>query len=242
MILKAVVSALIFWLSSTAFAGGELPFKISVYGNFKRMAHTGDASGKVALASIPPSAGTYGVGALADLQGEILVWDGRVLITPGESISGSTKPAGAGDQAALLVTAQVTEWERVQVPSNMVQKEFERFVIDSAHSKGVDTQKPFPFIVLGEITDYAWHVVTGTAKPHGGSAQHQQGHASKRTFSGAETKGKLIGFYSAEKLEGVISHPGERFHVHYADENLKISGHLDSFGVRKGAMLLLPKQ
>jgi alpha-acetolactate decarboxylase len=242
MALKAVVSALVFWFSSSAFAGEEWPFNVSAYGNFKRMVHTGDASGKISLASIPHSAGTYGVGALADLQGEILVWDGRVFITPGESVSASTQPARAGDQAALLVTAQVTEWERVQVPRDMAQKEFERFVIDTAHSKGIDIQKPFPFIVMGEITDYAWHVVTGTAKGHGGSAQHHQSHANKRTFSGAETKGKLIGFFSGEELEGVISHPGERFHVHYADDDLKISGHLDSFGVRKWATLLLPKQ
>jgi hypothetical protein len=40
----------------------------------------------------------------------------------------------------------------------------------------------------------------------------------------------------------VITHPGERFHVHYADNNLKTSGHLDNFGIAKGAKLLLPKQ
>jgi len=28
----------------------------------------------------------------------------------------------------------------------------------------------------------------------------------------------------------------------YADDNLMISGHLDIFGVQKGATLLLPKQ
>jgi alpha-acetolactate decarboxylase len=64
----------------------------------------------------------------------------------------------------------------------------------------------------------------------------------KRTFSGAEAEGRLIGFYSGEELEGVVSHPGERFHVHYAGEDLQISGHLDSFGVRKGATLFLPKR
>jgi alpha-acetolactate decarboxylase len=242
MILKAVVSALIFWLSSTAIAGGERPFNVSAYGNFERMVHTGDASGKIALASIPRSAGTYGLGALADLQGEILVWDGRVLITLDESVSGSTQPPGVDDQAALLVTSQIKELEQTRVPSDMTQREFERFVLDSARSRGIDIKKPFPFIVTGEITQYAWHVVTGTAKGHGAGAQHGQGHASNRIFSGAETKGRLVGFYSAEELEGVVSHPGERFHVHYADDNLKISGHLDSYGVRRGAILNLPKQ
>jgi hypothetical protein len=57
-----------------------------------------------------------------------------------------------------------------------------------------------------------------------------------------ETKGRLVAFYAAEELEGVISHPGERFHFHYADNDLQISGHLDSFGIRKGATLLLPRQ
>lgn len=242
MILKVLVSALIFWFSSTAIAGGEGPFNVSAYGNFKRMVHRGDASGQIALAFIPRSAGTYGVGALAGLQGEILVWDGRVLVTPGESASGATRLAEADDQAALLVTAHVTEFKEVRVPRDMAPKEFERFVLDSARLNGIDTNAPFPFTVIGAITDYAWHVVTGTAKGHGAGAQHPQGHARNRTFSGAETKGKLVGFHSAKELEGVISHPGERFHVHYADDNLKISGHLDSFGVRKGAALLLPKR
>lgn len=194
MIIKAVVSALILWLSSTAFAGGEKPFSISTYGNFKRMVHTGDASGKIPLTSIPRSTGTYGVGALVDLQGEILAWNGHVLITLGESVSGSTQPPGVDDQAALLVTAQVKEWERTAVLSNMTQQEFERFVIDSARSKGIDAQKAFPFLLIGEITDYAWHVVTGTAKLHGAGAQHKQGHANNRAFSGSETKGSSLAF------------------------------------------------
>jgi alpha-acetolactate decarboxylase len=95
--------------------------------------------------------------------------------------------------------------------------------------------------VIGEITDYAWHVVTGAAKRHGAGAHHPHRHATKRTFTGTKTQGKLVGFYSAQELEGVISHPGERFHVHYADDDLKISGHLDHFGIHQGATLLLPK-
>ncbi len=243
MIFRAMAIALIFWLSPAAFAGVNNPFNVSAHGNFKRMMHAGDASGKIALASISRSVGTYGVGALADLKGEILVWDGRVLITlGGESGSASTQPLRGDDQAALLVFAQVKTWEQAQVPNHMTQKEFERFVIDSARSKGIDTKRPFPFLVMGEITDYVWHVVTGEAKRHGGDTQGHQGHASNRTFSGVGTRAKLVGFYSGEDLEGVISHPGEHFHVHYADDNLMISGHLDIFGVQKGATLLLPKQ
>jgi alpha-acetolactate decarboxylase len=100
----------------------------------------------------------------------------------------------------------------------------------------------YPKISLRDLIYYTWHVVTGKAKPHHGGAKHHQGHAGMRAFSGEKTTGKLVGFYSAKELEGVISHPGERFHVHYADKDLKRSGPLDNFGVAKGAILLLPKQ
>lgn len=171
-----------------------------------------------------------------------MIWDGRVLVTPGEAVSGSTQALGADAQATLLVTAQVNQWERHPVPNDMTQTEFERFVVDRARASGIDARQPFPFLVIGEITDYVWHVVTGAPKGHDAGAKHQQGHADARWFSGAQAQGKLVGFYSAESLEGIISHPGERFHVHYASDDLAISGHLDRYGVRKGATLLLPKQ
>jgi alpha-acetolactate decarboxylase len=235
---SALAIYLLFALNAIAAQG---LFEITVYGNFKRMIHTSDASGKVALASIPLSANSYGVGALADLKGEILIWEGEIFVTPGESASGATQTPGSNDWAALLVTAHVNKWDEVHVARDMAQQEFEQFVINTAQILGINLNKPFPFIVLGEVTDYAWHVVTGKSKLHGSSARHGQGHATNRIFTGAKTGGKLFGFYSAKEHEGVISHPGERFHVHYADNDLKRSGHLDCFGIAKGAKLLLPK-
>jgi hypothetical protein len=146
------------------------------------------------------------------------------------------------DEAALLVTARVYEWHDVTAPHGMTQREFEEFVIAQARKVGIDTAKAFPFVARGEITNYRWHVVTGPGKQHGAASPAPQGHETDRTFSGPRTAGVLVGFYSAEELEGVISHPGERFHVHYADAALQISGHLDEFGVAKGLTLLLPKQ
>jgi alpha-acetolactate decarboxylase len=240
--LSLILIALVAVVSSITYAAGLGQFGVTAYGNFKRLSHTGDASGNVVLVSVPASPGVYGVGALADLRGEILIWDGKVFVTRGESITGSVEPPGPQDQAALLVTGRVKGWHQAAAPHDMAQREFERFVIDTARKIGIDISKPFPFVARGEVTNYLWHVVTGSSKQHGGASQQQQGHANNRTFSGAKTVGVLVGFYSAEELEGVISHPGERFHIHYADNDIKISGHLDQFGVGKGFALLLPKQ
>jgi alpha-acetolactate decarboxylase len=219
-----------------------VPFGVTAYGNFKRLFHTGDTSGNVALAAVPVSAGVYGLGALAGLRGEILVWDGKTLVSRGESTEGVVDPPQPTDEAALLVTARVTEWHQVAVPHAMKQREFERYVIDQARKAGVDATRAFPFIARGEITSYRWHVVTGPGKQHGAASQARPGHENNRIFSGPKTVGVLVGFYSAEELEGVISHPGERFHVHYADPALKKSGHLDAFEIGEGFTLLLPRR
>ena len=240
--LSLILIALVAVFSSVTHAAGIGQFSVTAYGNFKRVFHTGDASGNVGLVSVPASPGMYGVGALADLRGEILIWDGKVFVTRGESITGSVEPPGPQDQAALLVTGRIKGWRQITAPRELAQTEFEQFVVDTARKMGIDITKPFPFVARGEITNYLWHVVTGSTKQHGGASQAQQGHADSRTFSGAKTVGVLVGFYSAEELEGVISHPGERFHIHYADNDVKISGHLDQFGIGKGLALLLPKQ
>jgi alpha-acetolactate decarboxylase len=59
-------------------------------------------------------------------------------------------------------------------------------------------------------------------------------------FDERDAPGVMVGFYSGDALEGVISHPGERFHVHYANRDVTRSGHVDGYSVRAGARLLLP--
>jgi hypothetical protein len=90
MTCKTFLITLALYLLFTLSAAAQGPFNLTVYGNFKKMVHTSDTSGKVTLASIPRLAGTYGVGALTDLTGEILIWDGEILVT--SNYSASTQP------------------------------------------------------------------------------------------------------------------------------------------------------
>jgi hypothetical protein len=52
--------------------------------------------------------------------------------------------------------------------------------------------------------------------------------------------GRMVGMYSGEALEGVVSHAGERSHLHYVDAGVTVSGHVDDYGVAGGAVLRLP--
>ncbi len=219
------------------------PFAIQAWGNFKQMSHTGKTDGVVKLSALGNAKGTYGVGAVAGMRGELLLWDGKMLVSRGHALKGETGPATANDEAVLFVLAKVDRWHELPIDSDMTQAQFEAFVVSAARKVGINGDKAFPFVVRSSAMPVVWHVVTGAAPASGshGSGMHDQGHAQARTFREAAAPGTLLGFHTGADLEGIASHPGERFHVHYANPDLSVSGHVDEYRVPKGATLLLPK-
>ena len=221
------------------------PFDVRVFGNFEHMSQTGDTRGIVKLQEILTLPGSYGLGALDGLRGEILLWDGKLMVSRGYSASGTVEPAALTDEAVFFVEARVEGWKDVAIPNDMKRAEFELFVLQTASRGELSTDRAFPFAVKGNFDRVLWHVVTGAAAKsdqdaHAGKI-HSQGHASNRVFDQANVTGLLLGIYSGVALEGVVSHPGERFHVHYADAGFYVSGHVDDYQVTRGAVLLLPR-
>ena len=219
------------------------------HGHFRRMMHTGDTSGRVDLSALPAGAGHWGVGATAGLTGELVQVDGRLLVSPGSDLQGRVRAPLPGERATLFAGARVDRWIDVTVPAAMNQGEFERFVRERAVTAGLSPEQPFVFRVEGRFPELLWHVVTGEpaeAKPdrHGhGPGPHGGGHANARSgmrfFDQPGSAGQLIGVYSGKALEGIVSHPGERFHVHFADGDAAVSGHVDRYAVAAGSMLRL---
>jgi len=228
----------------------SLPFDFVHHGNFQRMMHTGDTTGQVALAALPLQAGTWGVGATADLKGEIVQIDGRLLVSPGSDAQGRVRPPQDGEQAVLFAGGRVQTWQDVAVPRDMDASAFEAFVQDQAKMLGIALEQPFVFRVEGRFPHLLWHVVTGETVPggghggHGNHGGHGAGHANKRSdmrlFRQPGASGQLVGVYSGAALEGAVSHPGERFHIHYVDRMATVSGHVDRYSVAAGAVLKLP--
>jgi alpha-acetolactate decarboxylase len=238
-------------LSCLVFAGlvwaSGLPFSFVHHGHFQRMMQSGDTAGQVALLALPQQPGTWGVGATAGLEGEIVQVDGRLLVSPGRDPDGRVRPPQEGEQALLFASGRVQAWRDVAVPQDMDSAAFEAFVQEQAKSLGLAPDQPFVFRVEGRFPHLLWHVVTGEKGPDGGHAGHGAhggGHANQRSamrlFRQPGASGQLIGVYSGAALEGVVSHPGERFHLHFADADASVSGHVDRYSVGAGAVLKLP--
>jgi hypothetical protein len=160
------------------------------------------------------------------------------------------RPPQEGEQALLFASGRVQAWRDVTVPRDMDAAAFEAFVQEQAEGMGLAPDQPFVFRVEGRFPHLLWHVVTGEPGPggakgaHGGHAGHGGGHANNRSemrsFRQPGASGQLIGVYSGAALEGTVSHPGERFHLHFADMNATLSGHVDRYSVAAGAVLKLP--
>ncbi len=228
-------------------AAASEPFDVHVFGNFERMSKTSDTRGVVKLREILTLPGSYGLGALEGLRGEILLWDGKLLVSRGHSKNGATEPSAPADETLFFAETRVEAWDEVAIPNDMARAEFELFVVQTAVGRGLSSDRAFPFAVRGSFRRVLWHVVTGAPAEHSHQSTeaggiHSEGHARTRVFDQTDVAGFLLGFYSGVALEGTISHPGERFHVHYADEGFSVSGHVDDYRIVRSAMLLLPRR
>ena len=175
--------------------------------------------------------------------------DGKLLVSLGSDAQGKVNPPKSNDSAVLWASAKVHQWVSAKVPSDMSQAQFEAFAKEQAKAQKLDLEQPFVFRVSGDYAHLIWHVVTGEKSEgsggHGAQGGHGVGHANQQSgmkvFRNPQANGQLIGVYSGAKLEGIVSHPGERFHVHYIDNDMTVSGHIDQYTVRAGATLWLPK-
>lgn len=245
------------WLLAIALAAGGaamaagLPFDFVHFGNFTIMNQKGGASGQVKLADVPQTAGVWGLGATAGLKGEIVQIDGKLLVSPGSDPEGRVQAPQPGEQAVLFASARVKAWADVPLPNTMNQIQLEAFVREQAAARGLSLEQPFVFRLEGQFPHLMWHVITGeptaaVERGHAGhgsrgrAADHANQQSGTRVFHRPGTTGQLVGVYSGAGLEGVVSHAGERFHLHFVDSVLTVSGHVDAYAVAVGAVLKLP--
>lgn len=244
------VRTLTLMLLATAAAGltwaAQPAAPVQHHGHFKRMMHTGQTAGQVLLSTLPQAPGHWGVGATAGLRGEVVQLDGQLLVSPGDDPEGRLRPPLAGEEAVLFAAAPVKAWQQTEVPQDMAQPAFEAWLLDQARRAGLPADQAFVFRVQGRFPHLLWHVVTGEASVSRPTAAaqapgtHANARAGLRLFRQPGASGQLVGVYSGAALEGVVSHPGERLHLHYVDKASRVSGHVDVVSVAAGSVLWLP--
>lgn len=212
-------------------------FSVKWAGALKNVHHGLDFGGKIDLAPLASLPHLYAVGPLENLQGEVTIWDSKPLIARVKNKSLQVDNILTG-KACFLVYGQAKQWKEVKLPSSMTLFQIGNSLKQAARKNGINTNKPFPFLIEGRAKDARYHVMnrTESSSPKPDPTEHEQG---KTHFALKDSPVQLLGFYS-EHHQGIFIHHNSFVHVHVKTPDDKVSGHLDELELEPGARLLLP--
>lgn len=224
-------------LASCGGAVSAPDIEVSTWGTMHEVLREGQSEGRVALTPLANTDGV-GVGAMADLAGEVTILNGRVLVAsvPEDGSEGfdpsapRLRDAAAGDTATLLVFAEVPAWEEVRIDDCSSLIKLEGAIADQLRQRGMKTSNPQPIRIRGRARHLAVHVIAGAcpiANPSG---------PPPWSFAGPVEEVELVGFY-AEEAAGTLTHHNRHSHLHAVADSLM--GHLDEVSI-ESAVLLLP--
>ncbi len=201
------------------------------------MMQKGDLSANIDLQELSETPHLYALGAVENLKGEVLIYDGRPMITSVENGAVSVDRS-FGKKAALLVWAEVESWMEVPVP-NQVQSfgEFESFVQKAATENGMDTESPFPFLLDGTARSVTWHVINW--KDGDTEHSHEKHIASGLNGTLENIPVNILGFYS-NRHRAIFTHHTTNIHAHFKTAEHPFAGHMDGLELGENMVLKLP--
>jgi alpha-acetolactate decarboxylase len=203
--------------------------------------------GRVQLKNLVEQPHFYGVGALAALEGEATIFDGKVTVTRVDA-KGQLEPtesAQLDESATLLVGAYVPSWTEHTTAKSVPPDEFDKYLADAATRAGLNTSEPFVFTVEGEFSKVTLHVINGACPLH--ARLKKIGIPKEMQPFEAELKkvrGRVVGVFAKDAV-GNITHPATSTHMHLVFHDAKtgkmVTGHIEQLGFQEGAVVRLPK-
>jgi alpha-acetolactate decarboxylase len=211
------------------------PYYLESFGSFSLMMLRGDFTPAVILGEVLAKHPSTGVGAVSGARGEITIADGKLIVSYGKP---GEHPAPTKESASLFAMATANAWQSIDIAHDVAPQAVEDFIAAAAKARGIDPDKSFPFELTGTLTSYVMHVNTAPIDgPHGMGLPM----AITSETKGEEIPGQVAGLYVAANLEGIVTHGGERIHAHWLAPDGQWTAHLDHWGIKRGAVLRLPK-
>lgn len=246
--LYAIVGAITVAACATATIPAVRDGLVEYYGSQKTIFDTGKAEGKVPLAAMSGANGAYGVGAYEGLDGEITVFDGKPYVTKvrGNSYTMDNSQNGA---AIFSVWTKNMQWRDEPMPAEVKgYLDLQRHIKARAAAAGIDTSKPFPFLMTGTPAELKWHINVDLTE--GKSIDKSLFAKSKANYVMKNEAVDIVGFYS-EKHPGVFisayapaikeKDVKNTIHFHMVSKDGKSAGHIDDITMAGGMTLRLPK-
>ncbi|MBT3962507.1 MAG: decarboxylase [Flavobacteriales bacterium] len=212
-------------------------FKVEYAGALKNIMHKGDLSAQADLTEFQDTEHFYALGAVENLKGEILILDSKPFISSVQdqnlSISNSFDNNGT-----LLVYASVDKWASLSIPDNVsTYQDLEKHIEQTARDNGINTEKPFPFLINGRVKSFDWHVIDW--KDGDTEHSHEKHISSGLHGTLSDQDVEILGFYS-NSHHAIFTHHTTNMHLHVKTTDNQLSGHLDGLTLGQGMTLKLP--
>jgi alpha-acetolactate decarboxylase len=203
--------------------------------------------GRVELMKLVEQPHFYGVAALARLEGEATILDGKITVTrvddKGQLETDESTPLDCS--ATLLIGAYVPSWTEHTIAASVDPDELDQFLADTASKAGVRTERPFVFTLEGEFSKVRLHVINGACPLHARLKKIELPKEQQPVEVELERiQGTLVGVFAKDAV-GDITHPATSTHMHLVFRDGKsgksVTGHVEQIGLQKGAIVRLPK-
>lgn len=242
------MSVLVAACATAAFQGTKEGL-VEFGGSQKTIFASGKAERVVPVGAMAAGTDSFGVGAVAGLDGEITVLNGKPYVTKVRG-DGYTLDHDHDHAATFAVWARVPRWRDEPVPATVKgYLDLQNFVKARAVAAGIDVSKPFPFQLTGTPAEVKWHINLDLTE--GKPINTELFAKSKANYVAKNQAMDIIGFYS-EKHPGVFisayapaikkeSGLMNAIHIHMVSKDGKSAGHIDNLTLAPGMTLRLPQ-
>jgi acetolactate decarboxylase len=200
-------------------------------GAMRNTMFNGQLTGIIQLDSLA-TPGTYGIGPLEFLRGEVLVLDGTVFVSTATLESSMAVQQRSNVRAPFFVHQRVAEWTSVALPDSVVDLPLlDAFLTARFASIG----RPFAFRMQGTFASVDVHIVDvplGTIV-HGPNDAHRH---NKRYQAEGRTL-DLVGFFSTQH-KAVFTHHDANIHAHAITSERDWMGHVEGMRFEPGRVKL----
>ena len=217
------------------------PPAVAQFGEMRAVMREGHTESRIPLADAIARPHAVGVGALEGLAGEITIVDGDVWVSrvteTGLRVTGPDPIDG--DRATLLTLAHVPRWQAVTIDKVAEGRDLESLIERTAHAHGIDTTKPFPFMIEGNTNAIEIHVINGYCPVATDPATVDA--EPWRWSSSGPLDVVIVGFFAPD-MAGVMTHHGTAIHAHavLSVKERTITGHVERLSTTAGMILRVP--
>ncbi len=237
-------------LSAAVVIGGNKDGMVEYAGAQKTIFTTGKSETVISLETLSDHKSLFAIGPIEGLDGEITIFDSKPYITKvrgNDYILDRTFKHGA----FFLVWTEQSTWIDVPVPAGVRgYVDLQRFVKAQGQAAGIDTTKPFPFLLSGTPVEIKWHI--NVDRTEGKPITQVSFLKSKQPFVTRNESVDIIGFY-AEHYDGIFltkytpvikegSGLENAIHIHLVSRVSKAAGHIDDLTLGQDMVLRLPKK